>query len=81
MKEARVLIGFHAVAARLRAEPASVIEILADETRHDARIENVLSARLAEQEGFPLVCVSGQGRLALPPILAFSLPRACRRIH
>jgi len=48
MKEARVLIGFHAVAARLRAEPASVIEILADETRHDARIENVLSAAAAK---------------------------------
>jgi len=48
MKEARVPIGFHAVAARLRAEPASVIEILADETRHDARIENVLSAAQAK---------------------------------
>jgi len=48
MKEARVLIGFHAVAARLRAEPGSVIEILADETRHDARIENVLSAAQAK---------------------------------
>jgi 23S rRNA (guanosine2251-2'-O)-methyltransferase len=49
MKEARVLIGFHAVLARLRANPASVIEILADETRNDARIADVL--RLAEQCG------------------------------
>jgi 23S rRNA (guanosine2251-2'-O)-methyltransferase len=48
MKEARVLIGFHAVAARLRAAPASVIEILADETRHDARIETVLAAATAK---------------------------------
>ncbi len=48
MRQARVLSGFHAVAARLRAEPASVIEILADETRHDARIENVLAAAAAQ---------------------------------
>ncbi len=47
MKEARVLIGFHAVAARLRAEPASIIEILADEGRHDARIADVLAAAAA----------------------------------
>ncbi len=44
MKEARVLIGFHAVLARLRADPESVLEILADETRHDARIEDTLAA-------------------------------------
>jgi 23S rRNA (guanosine2251-2'-O)-methyltransferase len=48
MKDARVLIGFHAVAARLRADPASVIEILADETRRDARIESVLAAATAK---------------------------------
>jgi 23S rRNA (guanosine2251-2'-O)-methyltransferase len=48
MKEARILIGFHAIAARLRAAPASVIEILADETRHDARIESVLAAAAAQ---------------------------------
>jgi 23S rRNA (guanosine2251-2'-O)-methyltransferase len=47
MKEARVLIGFHAVGARLRADPDSIIEILADETRHDARIEQVLAAAAA----------------------------------
>jgi len=55
MKEARVLIGFHAIAARLRAAPASVIEIIADETRHDARIENVLSA--AEAQGVRVIRV------------------------
>jgi 23S rRNA (guanosine2251-2'-O)-methyltransferase len=48
MREARVLIGFHAIAARLRAEPESVLEILADETRHDARIENVLATATAK---------------------------------
>jgi 23S rRNA (guanosine2251-2'-O)-methyltransferase len=47
MKEARVLIGFHAVLARLRADPESVLEILADETRHDARIEDTLAAAAA----------------------------------
>jgi 23S rRNA (guanosine2251-2'-O)-methyltransferase len=49
MKEARVLIGFHAVLARLRADPDSVLEILADETRHDARIADALAA--AEARG------------------------------
>ena len=49
MKEARVLIGFHAVLARLRADASSVVEILADEHRHDARIEDVL--HLAERSG------------------------------
>jgi len=49
MKAARVLIGFHAVVARLRADPGSVVEILVDETRHDARLADVL--RLAEAAG------------------------------
>jgi 23S rRNA (guanosine2251-2'-O)-methyltransferase len=55
MRQARVLIGFHAVAARLRAEPGSVIEILADEGRHDARIEDVLAA--AEANGVRVIRV------------------------
>jgi len=55
MKEARVLIGFHAVLARLRADASSVIEILADESRHDARIEDVL--RLAERCGVRVIRV------------------------
>jgi 23S rRNA (guanosine2251-2'-O)-methyltransferase len=49
VKAARVLIGFHAVVARLRADPASVLEILVDENRHDARLGDVL--RLAEAAG------------------------------
>lgn len=40
-------------AARLRAS-------LAGDPFHAPVIENLLSARLAEREGFPLVCVSGQ---------------------
>jgi 23S rRNA (guanosine2251-2'-O)-methyltransferase len=55
VKEARVLIGFHAVAARLRAEPTSIIEILADEARHDARIMDVLAA--AEASGVRVIRV------------------------
>jgi 23S rRNA (guanosine2251-2'-O)-methyltransferase len=55
VKEPRVLIGFHAVLARLRADATSVIEILADETRNDARIADVL--RLAEQCGVRVIRV------------------------
>lgn len=35
-------------------------QLFRGEPFHSPVIENVLSARLAEQEGFPLVCVSGQ---------------------
>jgi 23S rRNA (guanosine2251-2'-O)-methyltransferase len=52
------LIGFHAVLARLRADPASVLEILADETRNDARIADVL--RLAEERGVRVMRVPGK---------------------
>ncbi len=55
MKESRVLIGFHAVLARLRADPASVSEILADEHRRDARIADVLA--LAERCGVRVIRV------------------------
>jgi 23S rRNA (guanosine2251-2'-O)-methyltransferase len=55
MKEARVLIGFHAVLARLRAEPGSVLEILVDEGRHDARLADVL--RVAERAGIRVMRV------------------------
>ena len=46
-----MLIGFHAVLARLRADPDSVLEILLDETRHDARI-----ARRARRRGGAAAC-------------------------
>jgi len=37
MKPTRAIFGFHAVLARLRADPASVTEIYLDEDRKDAR--------------------------------------------
>jgi 23S rRNA (guanosine2251-2'-O)-methyltransferase len=44
MKEPRVVFGFHAVLARLRADPSSVLEIFLDETRNDARARDLASA-------------------------------------
>jgi len=58
MKEARVLIGFHAVLARLRTNAASVAEILVDETRHDARLADVV--RVAEAAGVRVMRVPGK---------------------
>jgi 23S rRNA (guanosine2251-2'-O)-methyltransferase len=58
VKESRVLIGFHAVLARLRAAPGSVIEILVDESRHDARLTDVLS--VAERAGVRVMRVPGK---------------------
>ena len=39
-REPRVVFGFHAVLARLRADPSSVLEIYLDETRNDARAKD-----------------------------------------
>jgi 23S rRNA (guanosine2251-2'-O)-methyltransferase len=44
MKEPRVVFGFHAVLARLRADPGSVLEIYLDETRNDARARDLAAA-------------------------------------
>ena len=49
MKEPRVVFGFHAVLARLRADPKSVVEIFLDETRNDARGKDLVA--LAERAG------------------------------
>jgi 23S rRNA (guanosine2251-2'-O)-methyltransferase len=54
-REPRVVFGFHAVLARLRADPRSVIEIFLDETRNDARIRDV--AAVAERAGVKLMRV------------------------
>jgi 23S rRNA (guanosine2251-2'-O)-methyltransferase len=51
-REPRVVFGFHAVLARLRADPSSVLEIYLDETRNDARIRDVAS--VAERTGVRL---------------------------
>ena len=48
-REPRVVFGFHAILARLRADPSSVVELFVDETRHDARIRELASA--AERAG------------------------------
>lgn len=54
-REPRVVFGFHAVLARLRADPKSVVEIFIDETRHDARIKDV--AAVAERAGVTVMKV------------------------
>jgi 23S rRNA (guanosine2251-2'-O)-methyltransferase len=48
-KEPRIVFGFHAVLARLRADPKSVLEIFLDETRNDARGKDLIS--IAERAG------------------------------
>jgi 23S rRNA (guanosine2251-2'-O)-methyltransferase len=55
MKEPRVVFGFHAVLARLRADPRSVIEVFLDEKRNDGRGKDL--AALAERSGVRLMRV------------------------
>ena len=50
-----MVFGFHAVLARLRADPSSVVEIFLDETRKDARAKDL--AALAERTGVRLMQV------------------------
>jgi 23S rRNA (guanosine2251-2'-O)-methyltransferase len=40
----RIVFGFHAVLARLRAEPRSVLEVFLDESRRDARARDFAAA-------------------------------------
>ena len=54
-REPRVVFGFHALQARLPADPASVLEVLVDETRNDARIRDL--ATTAERAGVPVMRV------------------------
>jgi 23S rRNA (guanosine2251-2'-O)-methyltransferase len=54
-REPRVVFGFHAVLARLRADPKSVLEIFLDETRHDGRIKDL--AAVAERAGVTVLKV------------------------
>ena len=54
-REPRVVFGFHAVLARLRADPGSVIEIFLDEGRNDARGKDLVAA--AERNGVRLMRV------------------------
>ncbi|OGA29728.1 MAG: 23S rRNA (guanosine(2251)-2'-O)-methyltransferase RlmB [Betaproteobacteria bacterium RIFCSPLOWO2_02_FULL_65_24] len=55
MKPTRALYGFHAVLARLRSNPESVVEIFVDEKRGDARIREVVA--VAERLGVRLMQV------------------------
>ena len=55
MSEARILYGFHAVQARLRADPKSVLELFLDEARHDGRMKDL--AKSAERAGVKVMKV------------------------
>ena len=55
MREPRTVFGFHAVLARLRADPKSVVEIFLDESRNDARGKDLTI--LAERSGVRLMRV------------------------
>jgi predicted rRNA methylase len=55
MSEPRILFGFHAVQARLRADPKSVLELFLDEARHDGRIKDL--AKSAERAGVKVMKV------------------------
>ncbi|OGA03646.1 MAG: 23S rRNA (guanosine(2251)-2'-O)-methyltransferase RlmB [Betaproteobacteria bacterium RIFCSPLOWO2_02_FULL_62_17] len=61
MTATRVIIGFHAVTGRLRADPASLTEIMLDEKRDDARAQGMVV--LAQERGVRLRRVAQQ-RLA-----------------
>ena len=50
-----MVFGFHAVQARLRADPSSVLELYVDSSRHDARIRDV--ATMAERAGVKVMRV------------------------
>jgi 23S rRNA (guanosine2251-2'-O)-methyltransferase len=54
-REPRVVFGFHAVLARLRDDPSSVMEIFLDEGRQDARGKDLVAT--AERSGVRLMRV------------------------
>jgi 23S rRNA (guanosine2251-2'-O)-methyltransferase len=54
-REPRVVFGFHAVLARLRADPSSVLEVFLDETRKDARARDLVV--VAERSGVRVMLV------------------------
>ncbi len=54
-KEPRVVFGFHAVLASMRADPKSVLEIFLDESRNDARGKDLVA--VAERAGVRLMRV------------------------
>jgi len=64
----RIVFGFHAVLARLRAEPKSVLEVFLDESRRDARARDFAAqveragARLMRVPAARLDGLAGEGR-------------------
>src|SRR5262245_2661062 len=54
-REPRVVFGFHAVLARLRADPRSVVEVFVDEARNDGRVKDLVAT--AERAGVKLMRV------------------------
>jgi len=65
MADSKVLFGFHAVGVRLKTAPATVIEILHDPARRDARMRQFLErakesgARLIEADGLRIARLAG----------------------
>lgn len=57
-REPRVVFGFHAVLTRLRADPASVLEIFLDEARNDARAKDLVA--VAERANVRLARVAAK---------------------
>ncbi|MDR2852952.1 MAG: 23S rRNA (guanosine(2251)-2'-O)-methyltransferase RlmB [Burkholderiaceae bacterium] len=61
----KLLFGFHAVSVRLKVAPESIIEVLFDASRHDARMRQFLlraqeaGARLIEADGLRLSKLCG----------------------
>ena len=55
MKEPRIVFGFHAVLARLRSDPSTVLEVYLDEGRNDARGKDLIA--LADRAGVKLMRV------------------------
>jgi 23S rRNA (guanosine2251-2'-O)-methyltransferase len=55
VKPTRAVFGFHAILARLRADPSSVTEIYLDENRNDPRAKDLVAA--AERSGVQIMRV------------------------
>ncbi|MCZ2105483.1 MAG: 23S rRNA (guanosine(2251)-2'-O)-methyltransferase RlmB [Comamonadaceae bacterium] len=65
MADTKVLFGFHAVGVRLKTAPASVVEVLHDPTRRDARMRQFLErareagVRLIEADSLRIARLAG----------------------
>src|SRR4030095_2106380 len=66
MASPKVIFGFHAVGVRIKTAPKSVIEVLFDPTRRDARMRQFVAraseagVRLVEADGLRLAKLSGR---------------------